>query len=307
MESVVIFPGPLLSAFFPTGQLLQNRPRLPTLSASTIAHRQYLCVQKILALRGPNRWTRRTALECWIRFQLGFPPVPEWRSRLQTWLPALGLDPLLPEVPEAMPLATLLHDLTLRLQQRADLDLSFVKIAPTSQPDLLRVIVQFDEETVGRAAFDLAHRMVESALTGAALDVAKEIVEINDLADDLCLGPSTRSMVDAAISRGIPIRRLTEGSLVQLGWGSKQRKILAAATSLTSAIAEDIVQDKNLTCRLLREVGLPVPKGRPVGSAEDAWEAALEIGLPVVVKPLDGNQGRGVALNLSTKEHVFTA
>jgi cyanophycin synthetase len=113
--------------------------------------------------------------------------------------------------------------------------------------------------------------------------------------------------VDAAVARGIPVRRLTEGSLVQLGWGRRQRRILAAATSQTSAIAEDIVQDKNLTCKLLREVGLPVPLGCPVASAEEAWTAALEIGLPVVVKPLDGNQGRGVALNLHTREQVLAA
>ena len=291
----------------PVGHLLQHHHGSLPLSAPPTVSRQFICVQKILALRGPNRWTRRTALECWVRFHPVENPASNWRDRLSDWLPTVA-DRVPPgEVPSAMQLAALLHDLTLHLQMRPDLDLHFVKIAPTSQPDLLRVIVQFDEETVGRAAFDLAHRMVEAALTGAPLDVAHEIAKLTDLADDLCLGPSTRSMVDAAVRRGIPIRRLTEGSLVQLGWGSKQRKILAAATSQTSAIAEDIVQDKNLTCSLLREVGLPVPRGRPVSSADDAWAAALEIGLPVVVKPLDGNQGRGVALNLTTKEQVFTA
>jgi cyanophycin synthetase len=130
---------------------------------------------------------------------------------------------------------------------------------------------------------------------------------LGELAQDVCLGPSTRAMVDAARLRGIPIHRLTEGSLVQLGWGSKQKKILAAATSLTSAISEDIVQDKDFTLRLLNQIGLPVPQGRPVKNADDAWAAANEIGLPVVVKPLDGNQGRGVALNLYTHEQVTTA
>jgi cyanophycin synthetase len=242
-----------------------------------------------------------------VRFKPVENPAPDWRDRLCNWLPALAECVPAGDVPSAVQLAAMLHELTLYLQVRPDLDLSFVKIAPTSQPDLLRIIVQFDEEAVGRAAFDLAQRMVMAALTGAPLDVAREIATLTDLADDLCLGPSTRSMVDAALRRGIPIRRLTAGSLVQLGWGSKQRKILAAATSQTSAIAEAIVQDKNLTCRLLREVGLPVPLGCPVASAEDAWAAALEIGLPVVVKPLDGNQGRGVALNLTTREQVFTA
>lgn len=246
-------------------------------------------------------------LECWVRFLPLDNLAPDWQARMTEWLPAI--QPRLPASsnPDAPTLAALLHDLTIVLQTRPDLNLSFVKVMPTSQADLLRVIIQYDEETVGRAAFDLACRILDAALSGSTLDVAAGMSEITDLADNLCLGPSTRSMVDAALSRGIPVRRLTEGSLVQLGWGSKQQRILAAATSQTSAIAEDIVQDKNLTCGLLREVGLPVPRGRPVDSAEDAWAAALEIGLPVVVKPLDGNQGRGVALNLTTKEQVFAA
>ena len=234
-------------------------------------------------------------------------PPPDWRARLSEWLPACAPQLQATSQPEPSLLAALWHELTLHLQTRPDLDLNFAHVRATSQPDLLRIIVQYDEETVGRTAFDLAHRMLDAALTGAPIDVAAGMAELTDLADDLCLGPSTRSMVDAALSRGIPVRRLTEGSLVQLGWGSQQRKILAAATSQTSAIAEDIVQDKNLTCRLLREVGLPVPLGRPVDSAEEAWTTALEIGLPVVVKPLDGNQGRGVALNLTSKEQVTAA
>ncbi|KAB2638464.1 MAG: cyanophycin synthetase, partial [Verrucomicrobia bacterium] len=277
------------------------------MSALLSDKRHFISIEKVLALRGPNRWTRVTALECWARFLEVDSPAPDWQRRLLQWLPPLQshLSGLLQ--PQAGALAGVLHDLTLHLQARPDLQLSFVKVMPTSQSDLLRIIVQYDEETVGRAAFDLALRMVDAALTGEPLDVAAGREDITDLADDLCLGPSTRSMVDAALSRGIPVRRLTEGSLVQLGWGSKQQKILAAATSQTSAIAEDIVQDKNLTCRLLREVGLPVPRGRPVESAADAWLAALEIGLPVVVKPLDGNQGRGVALDLTTREQLNAA
>ncbi|MCX6878430.1 MAG: cyanophycin synthetase [Verrucomicrobia bacterium] len=264
-------------------------------------------MQKILALRGPNRWTRVTALECWVRFLPLETPAPDWQARLLEWVPALAPRLLAIDLPEAPALAALIHDITLQLQARPDIDLRFVKVMPTSQADLLRIIVEYDEETVGRAAFALARRMVDAALAGLPMDFAAEMSQLTELADDLCLGPSTRSMVDAARSRGIPVRRLTEGSLVQLGWGSKQRKILAAATSQTSAIAEDIVQDKNLTCRLLREVGLPVPHGRPVASAEDAWAAALEIGLPVVVKPRDGNQGRGVALDLTTEGQVAAA
>src|SRR5574340_510820 len=104
---------------------------------------------------------------------------------------------------------------------------------------------------------------------------------------------------------GVSFAGLTSGSLVQFGWGSKQRRIQAAETDRSSAIAESIAQDKDLTKKLLDAAGAPVPNGRPVKNAEDAWAAAQEIGGPVVVKPLDGNQGKGVAVNIETREQVL--
>lgn len=269
---------------------------------------RHILTHRILALRGPNLWARDTVLECWVEFPEVETHNRGWRSQLLAWLPALDA-PInaASSTPDCDTLANLLQQITLHLQSRTDLQVSFGKVVPTSQSRVLRIITQYDEEVVARSAFDLACRLVDAALTGQAFDVNAAIEHLRNLAQDVCLGPSTRAMVDAARLRGIPVLRLNEGSLVQLGWGSKQRRILAAATSQTSAIAEDIVQDKDLTRRFLDSVGLPVPQGRPVTSAEDAWAAANEIGLPVVVKPLDGNQGRGVALNLYTREQITAA
>ena len=108
-------------------------------------------------------------------------------------------------------------------------------------------------------------------------------------------------------ARDIPVRRLNADSLVQLGYGVKLRRIQAAETDRTGAIAEPIAQDKELTRTLLKAVGVPVPEGRPVTDADDAWLAACDIGVPVVVKPRDGNQGRGVATNLTTREQILAA
>lgn len=277
------------------------------MSTNTTSEIRSTSVRKILGLRGPNIWARATVLECWVEFHPIENPTANWKEYLLSWLPTLG--PVLQDAgpPTQDTLALLLSQIALQLQSRSDLTVSFSKVVPTSEPRLLRVIVQFEEEEIARDAFEIARAMVEAALAGQSFDVSAAITALRDKTEDICLGPSTRAMVSAAVVRGIPIRRLTKGSLVQLGWGSKQRKILAAATSQTSAIAEDIVQDKDLTRRLLHEVGLPVPWGRPVTSKEDAWAAALEIGLPVVLKPRDGNQGRGVALNLSTEEQVHAA
>lgn len=262
---------------------------------------------RVLALRGPNLWSRATALECWVEFPPLQSVISNWRDCLLAWVPAIEPMLRLIEKPDAESLAKILTQITLHLQSRSDLMLGFSKLVPTSKPGVLRIVVQYDEEEIARGAFEIARRVVDAALAGRPADFSGEINDLRDRADDICLGPSTRSMVNAAILRGIPVRRLTEGSLVQLGWGRKQRKILAAATSLTSAVAEDIVQDKDLTRIILNQVGLPVPRGRPVKSADDAWAGAQEIGLPVVIKPRDGNQGRAVSLNLHTREAVTAA
>src|SRR5262249_8413318 len=134
---------------------------------------------------------------------------------------------------------------------------------------------------------------------------AVESLRLQD--EDVRLGPSTGSIVRAAEARGIPTTRMNTGSLVRLGQGARQRRILAAEIDATSSIAENIAQDKELTKGLLRAVGVPVPRGRAVTDAADAWKAAQEIGGPVVVKPQYGNQGRGVAVNLSGQSAVEAA
>jgi cyanophycin synthetase len=132
-------------------------------------------------------------------------------------------------------------------------------------------------------------------------DLEASIAHLHELDEDVRLGPSTAAIVDAALARGIPVRRLTDGSMVQFGWGAKQRRIQAAEVDTTSAIAESIAQDKALTKSLLHAAGVPVPLGKPATTLEQAWQIAQEVGLPVVVKPQDGNQGKGVSVNISDR------
>ena len=149
--------------------------------------------------------------------------------------------------------------------------------------------------------------MIQAALNGTPFDAEATIAELRELDEDDRIGPSTGAIVDAAVARGIPFRRLTSGSLVQLGWGSRARRFQAAELDSTSAVAESIAQDKDLTKRLLHAAGVPVPMGRPVTDVEDAWAVAQEVGLPVVVKPQDGNQGKGVVVNITTREGLEAA
>ena len=128
-----------------------------------------------------------------------------------------------------------------------------------------------------------------------------------EMAQRNLLGPSTNSIVEAARNRNIPFRRLNDNSLIQFGYGVKMRRMRASESDQTGCIAESIAQDKDLTRTLLQSAGVPAAQGYPVSSVEEAWETAEYIGLPVVVKPRDGNQGRGVTTNITTKEQVIAA
>src|SRR6476659_4587453 len=127
------------------------------------------------------------------------------------------------------------------------------------------------------------------------------------LAEKQAFGPSTQALIDEALSRDIPFIRLDRFSLVQLGQGVHQRRIRATMTSQTPALAVDIASDKSLTNNLLNSAGLPVPRSQTVRTEDEAVAAAKTLGFPVVVKPLDGNHGRGVNLNLLTEDDVRRA
>ena len=266
-------------------------------------------VSRIRALRGPNLWTRHTAVEALVRCEgeeLDLSSRPEFETHLRQLFPGLGqLSPTDRKAPLSM--AHAIEATTLHLQIQAGCPVTFSRTTATNEKGVYQVAVEYTEEEVGCLAIKLARDLCSAASHAGEFDVEVAIDQLRGLDEDIRLGPSTGSIVNAAVARGIPFRRLTEGSLVQLGWGSKQRRIQAAEIDATSAIAESIAQDKELTKKLLHAAGVPVPLGRPVTSAQDAWAAALEIGLPVVVKPRDGNQGKGISVNIATQEGVMTA
>jgi len=269
---------------------------------------------RIRALRGPHLWSRRTSIEAIVECEPGersLASIPGFADRLAARFPALG--PIggsagagaAPAGPAS--LAHALEACALALQSRAGCPVAFSRTVATNEAGVYQVVVEYTEEAVGRLAMSLAQELCEAARDDAPFDTAAALGRLAELDEDERLGPSTGSIVDAAVARGIPYRRLTSGSLVQFGWGSRQRRIQAAEIDRTSAIAESIAQDKDLTKALLHGAGIPVPLGRPVEDAADAWRAACEIGTPVVVKPRHGNQGKGVAVDVSSREQVLAA
>jgi cyanophycin synthetase len=273
----------------------------------------------VVTLRGPNIWTYRPVLEAWV--DIGeleeFPSnlLPGFTDRLVAWLPTLIEHRCSPGVRggflmrlrEGTWAGHILEHVTLELQNLAGLPGGFGKARETSTRGVYKVIVRAWQETVTRAALHAARDLLMAAIEDRPYDVGATVASLRDLVDTHCLGPSTACIVDAADDRDIPYIRLFDGNLVQFGYGSRQRRIWTAETELTSAIAEGISRDKSLTKSLLASCGVPVPEGRLVENRADAWDAAVDIGLPVVIKPEDGNHGRGVFTNLVSREEIEAA
>ena len=275
---------------------------------------------KVTHLRGPNIWTYRPVIEVWL--DIGdfehFPShtLPGFSQRLTEWLPGLSQhrcgvgEPggFLLRLDEGTWIGHILEHVALELQSLAGMRTGFGKTRQVKEGSgIYKMAFRTRNEAVGRMALDDARNLVLAAVHNHPYDVEATVIKLTDMVDSLCLGPSTSCIVDAAGEKHIPFIRLTEGNLVQLGHGSRQRRIWTAETDRTSAIAEYISSDKDLTKSLLASCGIPVPAGRIVESPEEAWEEAQELGLPVVVKPVDGNHGRGVSIELTTKELIFEA
>ena len=266
-------------------------------------------VTRIRALRGPNLWSHHTAIQSVVscsEAECSVGQMDGFEARLRARFPEIS--PLQPTGHnDSIPMAHVLELAALELQAQAGCPVTFSCCTPTVEAQVFQVVVEYSEEAVGRLALELAQSLCQAATDNEPFDLAAALSQLRELDEDVRLGPSTGCIVNAAVARNIPYSRMTEGSMVRFGWGSKQRRIQAAEMDITSAIAEAIAQDKDLTKKLLAAAGVPVPTGREVSDAEDAWKAACEIGLPVVVKPNDGNQGKGVTVNITTREQLVRA
>ena len=274
---------------------------------------------RINYLRGPNIWTYRPVLEVWLDLgALEDHPsntLPGFNDRLTTWLPALiehhcGVGErggFLQRLQEGTWCGHVLEHIVIELLNLAGMPTGFGQTRSTSQHGVYRMVFRARDERVARVALEQGHRLIMAAINDEPFDVAAAAARVRTEVDDQYLGPSTACIVTAATDRGIPHIRLNDGNLVQLGYGARQRRIWTAETERTSAIAEGIASDKDLTKSLLKACGVPIPDGQIVNSPEEAWEAAQDIGLPVVVKPSDGNHGRGVTLDLRKQADIEAA
>lgn len=271
------------------------------------------------ALRGPNYYSRHPVIHMKLDLQeLEERPtdtVPEFKDLIAQVLPSLYEHKCSPGYIggffERLVTGTwaghVVEHVALELQCQAGHDVRFGKTYDTSEYGIYNLVFRYVDEKTGLRAGQMAVDIVENLFEGIITDAAPLIEELKKIAETDQLGPSTQSIVSEAASRGIPFYRLNEGSYVQLGQGKYQRKIQATIADSTSAIGVEIADDKERTKQILSSIGIPVSKGRSVESLEEAYDVAQEIGYPVVVKPLIGNHGRGITVNVENSDHLRIA
>ncbi|WP_059015930.1 cyanophycin synthetase [Mycobacterium sp. M26] len=234
-------------------------------------------------------------------------------DRLATVLPGFALEQsdwrAAVDAGEALSIGDLVARLALALQHAAGVDGTLAWSESTAEPDVVEVLYSYGNEDIGIEAGEVACDMLAAIARSddETPDLDRIVEDFLVYADRHSLGPSAMELVRAAHARDIPVYRLNDASLIQVGEGKYQQRIEAALTSRTSHIAVEIASDKNLCNTILADLGLPVPRQKVVYTADEAIRAADRIGYPVVIKPLDGNHGRGVTTNITAESEIAAA
>ena len=273
-------------------------------------------IEKIQVLRGPNIWsiTRKKLIQ--MRLDLEetehFPTnkIDGFRERIEKLLPSLishrcseGCEGgFFQRVEMGTWMGHVIEHIALEIQTLAGMDVGFGRTRETKTPGVYNVVFNYKEEQAGIFAAEEAVRIAECLMSAEEYDIEKCIHNLKELRESERLGPSTGSIVEEAVSRRIPWIRLGKNSLVQLGYGINQQRFQATITGNTSSIAVDIACNKELTKKMLEDAAIPVPSGSLVVDEEGLDLAIRKIGYPIVIKPLDGNHGKGASINVNDYE-----
>ena len=198
-----------------------------------------------------------------------------------------------------------IEHIALEIQTLAGMDTGFGRTRETKTSGVYNVVFSYMEENVGMFAAESSVRISEALISGVEYDLASDIKKMREIREYVRLGPSTGSLVDEAVARDIPWIRLGTNSLIQLGYGKNQVRFQATITQNTSNIAVDIACNKEQTKRMLDMASIPVAKGSIAVDEEDLKDIIDSIGYPIVLKPLDGNHGKGASINVNNFEDAI--
>lgn len=278
-------------------------------------------ILEIRPMRGPNYWSiRRHKL---IVMKLDLEDLEEkptdkikgFSERLEKMFPSMFehrcsedfAGGFFHRVKEGTWMGHVIEHIALEIQTLAGMDTGFGRTRSTGEHGIYNVVFSYMEEKAGTYAAKAAVRIAQSLIEGKEYNLDEDIQKMREIREDERLGPSTGSIVEEAVSKGIPWIRLNRHSLVQLGYGVNQKRIQATVASTTSSIAVEIACDKEDTKNLLEAASIPVPKGRIIYDEEDLKDSVNYIGYPLVTKPINGNHGRGATINIRTWEQAVEA
>lgn len=272
-------------------------------------------------LKGPNYWSNYRHHLIVLKLDLenleDFPSnkIHGFSERIETLMPSLISHRcskdyeggFFERVKEGTWMGHVIEHIALELQTLAGMDCGFGRTRSTGEHGVYNVIFSYEIEAAGLYAGEAAVRIAEKLISGEHYDLTKDIETLQRIKARKGFGPSTQSIINEAKKRGIPYRSLEKGSTILFGQASRQKMIRASMTSATSCWGVETAGDKEETKRVLGNAHLPVPKGEVVSSLEELEEAIEELGFPLVIKPIDGNHGRGITTNLQNRGQAISA
>jgi len=273
-------------------------------------------ILKIQALRGPNIWSVKRKKLIQMRLDLEemeqFPSnkIDGFKERLETLFPTMiehrcseGVrGGFFSRLERGTWMGHIIEHIALEIQTLSGMDTGFGRTRETKTPGVYNVVFSYTEENVGLFAAESAVAIAQSLITGAEYDLESDLQNMREIREKVRLGPSTGSIVEEAVARDIPWIRLGTNSLVQLGYGINQMRFQATMTCKTSNIAVNIAGNKEQTKRMLDQSSIPVASGSICSDNEELEATIKNIGYPIVIKPLDGNHGKGASINVTNWE-----
>jgi cyanophycin synthetase len=278
-------------------------------------------ILKIQVLRGPNIWSNYRTKLIQMRLDIGtledYPTnrIPGFRERLQTVLPSLiehrcsegHRGGFFHRVEEGTWMGHVIEHMALEIQSLAGMEVGYGRTRSTREKGIYHVVFAYEDEHAGLYAAKAAVALADALVNDTDYNLDEAIAQMKQICRANCLGPSTKSIVDEAVSRGIPYFRLGTDSTIQLGYGASQIRFQATTTCKTSAMATNLASDKNRTKLILGSAAIPVPKGG-VCTDQDTLKTIIDaIGYPLVIKPLNGNHGNGATINITRWEQAAEA
>ena len=275
---------------------------------------------KIQALRGPNIWSIRRKKLIQMRLDLEemeqFPTnkIDGFRERIETMFPSMiehrcsegCRGGFFSRVERGTWMGHVIEHIALEIQSLAGMETGFGRTRETKTPGTYNVVFSYTEENVGLFAAESSVAIAEALIAGTEYDLNADLQKMREIRERVRLGPSTGSIVKEAVSRDIPWIRLGTNSLVQLGYGINQMRFQATITCKTSSIAVDMACNKELTKKMLDMASIPVASGGICVNEEDLAATIKKIGYPIVLKPLDGNHGKGASINVTNWEDAVS-